>query len=269
MNRYFDVSSATEGGPVALVLGELSRRAEECGVTWVVIGAAARDLVLHFPGAADLERATKDVDVAISVPVGDSFRRFTDGLKPLRGEHKFDVLGVEVDIVPFGGVERDGQVTFVDGHVLDVVGLSEAAKAADQVRVAAGLTVPVAGIESQSVLKLLAWRDRSPGETKDAWDLRVILLAASMPPYDDEVWGDDEALAMADHDIRMAGAAWCGMGAGRLLVAERAAKVTDLLAGEDRSRLVGDMRDPEAQTLLDAYESGFRHSQGNVPVFPA
>ena len=49
MTRLFDHSSRTDQ-PVPLdVLADLHHRATDLGLPWVVIGAAARDLVVHMP----------------------------------------------------------------------------------------------------------------------------------------------------------------------------------------------------------------------------
>ena len=45
----------------------------ELGIEYLVIGATARDLVMHYGYGARIQRATKDLDVAIQIESWDSF----------------------------------------------------------------------------------------------------------------------------------------------------------------------------------------------------
>lgn len=105
MTRTFDHSSRTDH-PVPLdVLADLHHRAIDLGLQWVVIGAAARDLVVHMPLERPAARATKDVDIAIAVEQRHQFLEFAEGYASATGgEHKIRVCGVAVDVVPFGGI---------------------------------------------------------------------------------------------------------------------------------------------------------------------
>lgn len=87
----------------------------------LVIGALARDLVAYLPRQASAPRATKDIDIALRTSTLDEYRELTRGLEKLSSaEHKFRISGYEVDIVPFGGLEQQGEVRFPDA-VLEVV----------------------------------------------------------------------------------------------------------------------------------------------------
>ena len=63
---HFDLRDRDVGVPLE-VLRELVDRAERLGIAIVVIGAAARDLVVHAPTRQHPNRVTLDVDVAIAV----------------------------------------------------------------------------------------------------------------------------------------------------------------------------------------------------------
>ncbi|HEX5198409.1 MAG TPA: hypothetical protein VFW27_00570 [Actinoplanes sp.] len=67
--RSFNASTAADLEPVALVLAELSRRASECGVEIMVVGATARDILIRHVVGSVPERATADIDVAVAVNV--------------------------------------------------------------------------------------------------------------------------------------------------------------------------------------------------------
>lgn len=233
MTRTFAHSSTDGETPLEILLA-LAERARAMNRQWVVVGAAARDLVVHGPLGNAATRATTDVDIAIGVSRAEDLDDFTRGLLPLdAGTHKFSVLGVEVDIVPFGGVEVDGGVRFPDDHVLDVVGLQEAADHPDTVLLPSGVHIPVAPPELQVVLKLLAWRDRHHDTPKDALDLKTLLAAASDGIYEEEAWDDEDALAACDYTIDLAGAYRFGRQAASRFTAERGLPVLELLHSVD------------------------------------
>lgn len=79
----------------------------------------------HYGQQTEPIRATDDVDIAVAVRTDEQFLELS-GMFARRGKapHKFNVLGVEVDIVPFGGNEADRTVTFTDGNLLDVTAAS-------------------------------------------------------------------------------------------------------------------------------------------------
>lgn len=268
MTRTFDLSSRIDHPAPLDVIADLHRRAGELGLRWVLIGAAARDLVVHLPSGHPVVRATNDVDIAIAVEGRQQFLKFTGGFASARGaEHKVLVRGVEVDIVPFGGIESGDTVTFADGHELDVVGLREAAAAPDTVILPHGLRIPVASIEAQSALKTLAWRDRHFDTSKDATDLLELLKAGSQGPYGDELWSDEEALAINEFDASLAGAWRIGRGAGRLFDLKRGNHVLDVLNDPRQHQLLRrDMRSILAAGLLTAYQAGFRAGSSATPT---
>ena len=68
-------------------------------------------------------------------------------------------------------------VVLNEDHVLDVNGLSEAARTAVRVQLADDLRLEVASLPAQAALKVLAWRDRHMENPKDARDLHEILAA--------------------------------------------------------------------------------------------
>jgi predicted nucleotidyltransferase len=185
---------------------------------------------------------------------------FTDGLARVRGGvHTFAVLGVEVDVVPFGGIEEDRAIRLPDGHVLDVNGIAEALKTSIEVRLPRGTVTRVASLPAQAVLKILAWRDRRFASSKDAQDLKAILTAASEGPYEDETWDDELALAATESDIILAGPYRAGRLAAEPFDKKSAAAVLRLLEDADLARaLVRDMGGRLSRDLLPAFTAGFR-----------
>lgn len=225
----------------------------------LVIGAAARDLVVHAATGQQPVRATQDIDVAIAVD-REGLQAFTRGLEPIRNsDHAFRVLGAEVDIVPFGPIAQDLRVELNDGHVLDVNGLVEAAETSVAVHLPSGPIVQVASLPAQAALKVLAWRDRHMASQKDALDLRHILEAAAQPPYVDAAWDDEGALESCDYDIDLAASFRTGRLAAEPFDPSHGSAVLEVLDDPElATRLATHMGSLSSPELLDAFRAGFR-----------
>lgn len=193
---------------------------------WVLIGAAARDLALILGSVTLPRRATNDVDIAADDAVDFDAMLATIG-EPTRAWQRRRLLGQQVDVVPFGDLERDGEVVIHESS-LSVLGCAEAAAHADLVPLPSGRLLPVAPLELIAVLKLIAFAGRQPAETKDADDLLTVLRASSEGVYGEEVWDDEPAMAATDFDHELA----CAYRLGRRGIAcfpvDRAGRVVDV-----------------------------------------
>lgn len=254
-----DLTGRTDVPVAEEVLEELATTCREFDLEFLVVGAAARDLVIHAHQHNQPVRATEDIDIAVAVRAGEQFTQLAGRMKRKgRSEHKFDVLGVEVDVVPFGGIEQERSIRFDDDHLLDVNGLQEAHSTALSVRMPQGTEIRVASAPAQSALKILAWRGRHLVNPKDGLDLRVILTALAEDPFVDDVWDDLEALDATDYDIFAAASYHCARQAARPFALTDGSAVVDVLDDfQLRTQLVRDMRSELSPALLDAYSSGF------------
>lgn len=207
------------------VLDVLAPRAEACRADLIVVGAAARDLLLTTPPP----RETGDLDFGLAVASVDDLAAITDGLPPVPGHtNKYVVAGFDVDVVPFGLIERDDRTVLSgSGFVMNVLGYREALAAAVHVDLPSGRVVAVASLAAQVVMKLFAWDDRRHLTTKDALDLGYLLAEYREPRYLDEMF-DDHAHRMERHDFDVA-----------LAAVDRAGAEVAALLGTDTARLVG------------------------------
>ena len=192
---------------------------------WVLIGATARDLALILGGVTLPRRATNDVDIAVAAQDAGDFDALLATIgEPTRAWQRRRLLGQQVDVVPFGELEREGDVVIHESS-LSVLGCAEAAANADLVTLPSGRLLPVAPLELMAVLKLIAFAGRHPAETKDADDLLTVLRAASEGIYGDETWDDERAMAATDFDHELAGAHRLGRRGIACFIPDRALRV--------------------------------------------
>lgn len=173
--------------------------------TLMLIGARCRDLLNYHYRSEIPARSTIDTDIAMSTPdwgVLDRLREEFSG--DPRSWQRCIVNGVQVDIVPFGGIENPS------GHLerphtgdiwaMDVSCYGDVFTAATTVKVTGVGPLKIPTVPGFAVLKLLAWLDRGPqGMYKDAQDLSLCLSwyhgDLDFLYADDNLWTrDDEEL---------------------------------------------------------------------------
>ena len=258
------VSTDPDIGVAGRVLAVLNVAAQGVGVDYLVVGATARN-VLSLAWFDRLPpRATRDVDVAVAVPDWSAFRRLTAGLAPRGGAHAFTVSlagsSVEVDIVPYGGVEGpDRTVRLPDDHKLNVLGVREAFDAAVTARLPGGVEVRVPTIPGLALLKIITWRDRRLLSRRDATDLDEIINWYAEGPFLDQLYDEVDILARYDFDVALAAAHRLGRHIGLLAGHDCTTAVLAILGDDElRVRLANDMgRPPTADpTRLWALANG-------------
>lgn len=258
-------------------------RASAPGVDLLLVGAAARDVLLSYARGVALARATHDADLAFAVPDWEAFdtlRRClleSDRFQPLTGAvHKLQHRsGVRIDLIPFGGVERpDGTIAWPPQHaeVMGVLGFAEARASAIEVGIPDNQILHVVALPMLALLKVFAWADRRLREPrKHAADLFAVLTNYLDAGHAERLYGEAaHLLEDPAFDYRVAGA-WLAGHDARVLV-NRHSQRSDLITGRLTSvmaqesdadgplRLVGEAHgiDPEyARRLLTAFLAGF------------
>ncbi len=179
-----DFSLKTELEPLARVVDSLQAVAQPMGIDFFLMGATARDVLLRHGHNIEPGRQTIDADFAVMVRDWEVFGDLRAALlaggdfveRPGPATHSLRHQGgMPLDIVPFGGVERDDRTIAWppdQSTVMDCFGASEAFKATISVMLPLAVTLPVASIPALALLKVTAWQDRkftNPG--RDADDL--------------------------------------------------------------------------------------------------
>lgn len=226
------------------VLGDMNNVATAIGIDYVLIGAKARDIVLHHHFGAPLQRATVDIDFAIYVRGWDEYSHARDALMAkgyvgARAPHRLhSPQGDTLDILPFGGVET-GEPAIAwppDGAmVMSVMGFEEACRSAYRISFQAQpeIAFKVANLESQILLKLISWTERTPNDRrKDATDIAYLLQHYNRQDLDDAtLWSAEWASVMEAHDYAHSLVAMQLLGhrAAQLATAETHAYISRLL----------------------------------------
>jgi predicted nucleotidyltransferase len=221
----------------------VSVAAKALGVPYVVVGAAARDLVLHYGYGAPVVRATMDVDFGIQVADAAAYEELKrrleeEGFETTRTAHRLrSKAGTLVDLVPFGPIAReDGQVLLPpdETHEINVIGFEEACDTADMVVLQTNpeVAVPVASPPGLTLLKLVAWTHRETGERKkDAADLTYLLENyEKIPTVEETLYGEKkEVLERYGWDLSLGGAHLLGSEVSAIASTPAKRIVSDLL----------------------------------------
>lgn len=209
------------------------------GISFFVVGALARDLLLEHVWHLPPQRATKDVDFGVRLADWQQFaalknalcatKEFTTHAQPQRLYHR---SGVTLDLVPFGAIESPpGSIRWppTDDVRMTTLGFQEAYQCAVEVRFGGEHAIPVCAPDGLALLKLIAWDERR--ERKDASDFGVLTYYYLEVGNEDRLFTEHaDLLELPDH--KLAGAHMLGRDLRRLLNAQTRWLVTSILERE-------------------------------------
>lgn len=270
-------------------LAELVADLRAAAPNWepLVVGAMARDLLLHYTHKIPVGRATEDIDLAFAVADWENFNALRTAmlLSALFEPHKSLAHRLShrqrywVDLIPFGGLERqDGSIAWPPRgeQVMTVIGYREALASAINIMLPQGQRVLVVSLPMLAVLKVFAWSERHlVAPRKDAADLVLIIKSYLDAGQHDRLYDDaPHLLEHNDFDYERAGAWLAGRDAARTIDTFGSDPtnlhqlistiVTREVDPEGPLRLVGEVGGPEAENvrrLLAAFLSGFNGEQ--------
>jgi predicted nucleotidyltransferase len=260
-------------------------RANDIG--FFLVGATARDLILHHGYGIAVRRATEDIDLGVQVSDWAEFGRLKEELLQISGfesakesQRLLFQNRIPVDIVPFGDIQgQENEIHWPPDQSIRmrVIGFEDAYQNAQWVRLRSDptLDVLVATPAGLATLKLIAWNDGTD-RGKDALDL-AYLLRGYMDAADNQkrLLGEhDDLLNAGEFDYERAGARLLGRDMAKLAAQETKQALMDILAHEtgagDDSRLVVAMTGgvysesfDENLRLLQALEQGLAETNGS------
>lgn len=239
-------------------------------IRYFVVGATARDVILSQGHGIAIKRATVDIDLGVEVVDWEEFHALKDALAatgqfaPTQSAHRLLYKReLPIDIVPFGQLEHaNKEISWPPDHSIrmNVSGFEDAYRTAQTVRLKSdpALDIPFATPAGLTILKIIAWNDRSPESNKDAGDLaylmRNYLDAGNLERLAEE---HPDLLANDDFDYERAGVNLLGRDMATVMSPETRMMVLEILDREtdnpERYRLVEDMMYNDAITG-DAFE---------------
>lgn len=228
------------------------------GLTFYVIGATARDIIMRQLLNKKSSRHTQDLDIAIAIPNWDKFdeiateiTQMNDFEKSSHQKQRFIYRKVyELDIVPFGEVAKEDEHIYwppEEDIAMSVKGFDEALKDFMTIRVDDEFNIRIASLSGLFLLKLNAWIDRHISTSKDAEDLCYIIgnYHDAFEERNRERKYHQEVYDMEKFDLFVAGAVWLGYDISAIMTTTQIIYYNSLLASElkkeESSRLVEQM----------------------------
>lgn len=167
------------------ILLELTNYFKEAGISFFVIGATARDIIMEMHDEKS-GRLTHDLDIAITVNDWEQWEKVKEeivGLKnftkdPNQKQRFLYHKKFQLDIVPFGDIMKSDYKIFWPPNeemALSVLGFTAADESAIKVIVDNEAEIKIATLCGIFILKIMAWKDRNQSNNKDADDIGFIL----------------------------------------------------------------------------------------------
>ncbi len=167
------------------ILIELTAYFKQAGISFFVIGATARDIVMELHNEKS-GRLTHDLDIAITVNNWEQWQKVEKDIIKLENftkdkdqKQRFIYQGkFELDIVPFGDIMKQDSKIFWppdEDFAMSVLGFDAAEEASLKVKVDQEIEIQIASLSGIFLLKITAWKDRNHKSNKDADDIGFIL----------------------------------------------------------------------------------------------
>lgn len=258
-NTSLNVASKLPRGLVELYR-LINAQADALAISYLVIGATARDIILHHGFGAAIERGTRDVDFAIQVKSWQQFEQlkaklFTDGFKAHETKAHQLIISLtdgdewEVDIIPFGSIAGDSHsITWPPQHDIEmsVIGFNEAFNNALNVTISdtPKLEIKVASPAGMLLLKLKSWQEREPHiRGKDTIDIYYLIKHYSKIPEVNDSLYSDGFMDAQDFDELKASAMKLASDAQKIASTETLSFIMNKVCNDDakRDQLILDM----------------------------
>jgi predicted nucleotidyltransferase len=260
--------------------------ATQLQIPYLIVGASARDMVLHYGYGSRVQRATADIDFALQVPSWDGFATLRKELirnnfSETNTAHR--LIGPNnwpIDIVPFGGVaDENANIQWPPSgdFVMNVLGFQEALNNANTVRLCdtPTLDMPVASPEGMTILKLIAWTDRAADlRKKDAKDIAHLLTTyENIPAISDQLYSEATLMELYGWDITLASAHQLGINVKQIILPQTHSVISAVLNKQHPKftieKLTNEMCENFSQysrneALINAFRAGLLNAQTEI-----
>jgi predicted nucleotidyltransferase len=215
-NTLIDISGKLDDSYNEALI-EIKKAADSLKISFFIVGALARDIIMEYFYKIKAPRRTTDIDLGIRVSSWNQFNLLMDSLE-LSGKfnksiekHRVVYKGNIIDIVPFGKISgSSGKITWPPENevTMTVMGFNEVYNNSTLVRLQDNpiLEVKVPTLPGLSILKLISWKENFPNRSKDAEDLLFIMKNYEYAGITDRLYTAElKLLESADFDNQIAG----------------------------------------------------------------
>jgi predicted nucleotidyltransferase len=281
--KLLDLSGKIKG-PILEILEAISNIAASLNIPLFVVGAAARDIILHYRYGVEIIRATEDIDLGVMVEDWDKFTQlkeaiigsgtFDRGREPQRFLYKGDF---PIDIVPFGQIAKPKDTIEwpeFEGIEMSTLGFKESFDNSILVRLRTDpdFEIRFASLAGLAAMKLISWKDKYPERNKDAKDLKFIMLNYIEAGNFDRIYDGEDSDILEDDaaDYELMSARLLGRDVTTITTPESKEYILKILNDEtgeqDHYKLAADMRQGSSYisddfdanlNLLEAFKKGF------------
>jgi predicted nucleotidyltransferase len=267
------------------VLEAISNIAVSLNIRFFVVGATARDIILHYGFNVAIKRATDDVDIGVMVENWKEFGLLKESmlnsgsfLKDIKEAQRFHYKGgFPVDIVPFGQISEPNEIISwpeSDGVEMKTLGFIESYDNSVLVQLRADpvFEIKFASLAGLAAMKIISWKDNYPMRSKDAQDFEYIMLNYIEAGNVDRVYsGEDADISEGDaSDFNLMSARLLGRDVATILTSDSKDYIFKILGEETgeqkRYKFIEDMRRggilgrdnfEERLKLIEAFSKGF------------
>jgi len=206
----------------------IDKAARELKIPYVVVGASARDLVLHYGYGVRIIKATKDIDFGFQTPDWKTFddlrsKLIDTGFEQTKIQHRLIYAGKKVDLVPFGPIQRKGaSISWPPKGeiIMNVMGFQEALENTVNVIIqdSPQVQIPVVMPPGLSLLKIICWTDRDADlRNRDAKDLLYLMKSyETIPEIRKSIFDYPDIMEEFGWNIELGSAFKLGVDAGEI-----------------------------------------------------
>lgn len=267
--KLLDLSTNIDQRHIA-TFSEISKVADELGVPFVVVGAMARDLILHHVYGARIQRATNDIDFGIQVSTWEKFNQLKLALceegfsEDRQAQRLLDPRGRIVDLVPFGSLQdENSDIDFPPqgDFKMSVLGFQDAFDHSIKVIVQSEPYVEVSVVSPQglALLKIIAWEDRvKEKRSKDATDLAYLFEAYErVSDIRERVYEVENLMESVGWDLPQASVYLLGKDTATIAKSETKSKIIEILKLSLNEDSTGDLVIEMSDRIESRYETNF------------
>jgi predicted nucleotidyltransferase len=266
---FFDLSEKIDK-KIIEALRTVKDAADTLGISFFVVGASARDIILHQCYGIEPPRRTIDIDLGVEVENWDLFDRLinflvsTGKFSTTKEKQRLKLGSLLVDFIPFGGItDNQHRISWPPEHtiIMNILGFRDAYEKAIIVRMSSRpiLDIKIPSLPGLALMKLIAWHEKYPERNKDAQDLLFIMKKYEDTGIFDKLYSDEPVLLQAEgFDTRLASVRLLGRHMALIADEDTAREVMDILNeetdGGSESKLAIDMLRNRTFEQSEGYE---------------